>query len=92
MAQFRGTIAGQRGDASRLGSKQSGLRVTANGWDAGVSVNCVHNAETGRDEFHVYRTGGSNGRQSDRLIAYFTDASEDVHPVKRAEACPVEVK
>ena len=55
-------------------------------------MNCVHNAETGRDEFHVYRTGGSNGRQSDRLIAYFTDASEDVHPVKRAEACPVEVK
>jgi hypothetical protein len=38
MAQFRGVIAGQRGEASRLGSKSSGLTVHCNGWNGGVTV------------------------------------------------------
>lgn len=63
MAQFRGTVSGQRGEASRLGSKNSGLTVTANGWNAGVTVRARVNDE-GCDVFDVYATGGSgyNGR------------------------------
>lgn len=38
MAQFRGTIQGFRGEASRLGSKDSGLHVTAASWQGAVSV------------------------------------------------------
>ncbi len=71
MAQFRGTLQGQRGGASRLGSKSSGLYVTANGWDAGVKVTAVH--EDGRDVFYVYQTGGSNGRTTDLCIAIIRD-------------------
>jgi hypothetical protein len=67
MAQFRGTIEGQRGQASRLGSKSSGLRVTANGWNAGVTVIASH--VNGHDVFYVYATSGSGYGRSDRLIA-----------------------
>lgn len=57
MAQFRGTIRGARGEASRLGGKESGLRVTANGWHGGVEVRAYH--EDGEDHFDVYATDGS---------------------------------
>lgn len=68
MAQFRGTIKGQRGEASRLGSKASGLVVRANGWDTGVVV-CLDHVD-GRDRVQVYRSGGSNGgRGTEELLA-----------------------
>lgn len=42
MAQFRGTITGNRGEASRLGSKESGMRTETNGWTGGVTVRAAH--------------------------------------------------
>jgi hypothetical protein len=72
MAQFRGTIEGQRGVASRLGSKASGLTVRANGWDTGVIVELTH--ENGRDNVRVWRTGGSGGRGKSELIGQWDDA------------------
>lgn len=60
MARFRGTLKGQRGEASRLGNAKTGLEVECNGWDAGVSIRAtVSSQET--DIFAVYMTGGSNG-------------------------------
>lgn len=38
MAQYRGTIQGARGEASRLGGKESGLHVTAASWQGAVRV------------------------------------------------------
>lgn len=73
MAQFRGTLEGQRGMASRLGSKSTGLVVTCNGWNAGVRVIASHDDATGRDRFTVIRTGGSNNRGQSEIIAEFTD-------------------
>ncbi len=58
MARFRGTIWGNRGEASRLGTPASGLDVTCNGWQGGVKVHASVDAE-GNDVFQVYATGGS---------------------------------
>jgi len=71
MAQFRGTIEGNRGEASRLGTKASGLTVTANGWDTGVRVELSHRA--GRDVVLIYRTGGSNNPDGD-LVSQWNDS------------------
>ena len=38
MANFYGTVQGNRGMASRLGTKSSGLAVTAQSWDGSVIV------------------------------------------------------
>lgn len=59
MAHFRATIKGARGLASRLGSPKSGLIVTANGWETGVRIEAE--VQDGKDVFHVFKTGGSNG-------------------------------
>ena len=38
MAQFRGTVRGDRGEASRQGSKASGLHASAASWAGAVHV------------------------------------------------------
>lgn len=58
MANFRGTLKGQRGEASRLGSKKTGLVATVNGWNIGVHIEADHDKQG--DLIRVYSTGGSN--------------------------------
>ena len=67
MARFRGTVQGNRSEASRLGHPKDGLRVEANGWNGGVRVYAEANGDA--DTFHVYATGGSNGYTLDRYLA-----------------------
>jgi len=70
MANFRAVIQGQRGQASRLGSKSSGITASVNGWHLGVEVIAYHDKETGRDIFRVYKTEGSGyNRGRKELIA-----------------------
>ena len=72
MAQFRGTLQGDRGQASRLGSKRNGLRATVNGWQSGLTVRASINAK-GEDVFTVELTGGSNGGREGRQVLRIVD-------------------
>jgi hypothetical protein len=67
MARFRGTIKGQRGEASRLGTLKSGLLVRANGWDIGGEVEML--VSQGQDVVNIAITDGSNGGRGARTIA-----------------------
>jgi hypothetical protein len=77
MAQFRATIEGQRGQASRLGSKTSGMVAKVNGWDSGVMVYAEH--VDGKDRFEVMATKGSNSGER-KLLGYVDD--NGFHPIK----------
>lgn len=70
MAQFQGRVTGQSGNGvTRLGSKRSGIRTDANGWDVGVQVwgsydegsvgDPDEDDQVSGDCFTVYATGGS---------------------------------
>lgn len=61
MAHFRATIEGNKGGASRLGTKNSGIAATINGWNIGVKVYMWYDKENDRDCIHITETGGSNG-------------------------------
>ena len=61
MAQFRASIRGQRGGASRLGGKSSGISASVNGWRLGVNVSAHYNESTDCDVIAVAINGGSNG-------------------------------
>ena len=74
MARFRAIIRGNRGEASRLGSQDSGIRAYINGWNIGVHVYIFVNDE-GKDEIRVWKTGGSNRKSADELIASFGEQS-----------------
>lgn len=78
MAQFRAVIRGQRGEASRLGSKSSGMVAHVDGWHTGATVRISH--VDGQDLVSVYRTAGSAGNGSETLVAQWFAAS----PIQKA--------
>lgn len=62
MAQYRGVISGgQRGSASRLGTKKTGLTVEAQTWQGKIVVGLYHNEKTGRDMVNIEFARHSNG-------------------------------
>jgi hypothetical protein len=72
MAHFYATVTGSRDTtATKTGTKQSGMTAHIRGWEIGVRVCLTHS--NGKDTVSVYRTSGSNGRQSEQLIAKFTE-------------------
>lgn len=71
MSHFYAEIQGNRGEASRAGSKDSGIVGHIRGWDVGARVTVSYDDELG-DVVRVWKTGGSNGRSSPELIAEYT--------------------
>lgn len=82
MARFRGTVEGNRSEASRLGHASSGLRTDCNGWTAGVRV--YASAAGDSDVFQIIATEGSGygghqyeiGRIQDGRLILNVDAPE----------------
>ncbi|KKL25198.1 hypothetical protein LCGC14_2407700 [marine sediment metagenome] len=65
MAQFRATIRGNREEASRLGTKKSGIEAHINGWFVGVAIYAAHDVSNNQDRFSIYITSGSDsGKES----------------------------
>lgn len=71
MAQYMGTVQGNRGGASRLGSKNSGMDATARGWNIGGSVWVSYNEKEDRDEVTITLDGGSNGGMFKEILGTF---------------------
>ena len=65
MARFIGEVRGNRGAITRLGSKSSGMNTECNGWNSGVKVTAIYNAEFDIDEFLIYATNGSGHGNGD---------------------------
>ena len=68
MAHFRGTVQGNRGLASRLGSKGTGLTTSCNGWTSGVTVKARYDDQADYDVFNIYATTGSSCRRESKRI------------------------
>ncbi len=73
MAQFYASIQGNRGEASRMGTKSSGIEGHIRGWNIGARVVCSHDDKTGKDVVRVYKTSGSGGSYGDDPIIEFTE-------------------
>lgn len=53
MAHFRAIIQGSRGEASRLGGKESGVTVEAQSWEGKVVTRLWHDEKSGLDMAEV---------------------------------------
>ena len=67
MARFYATMQGNRGEASRIGTPNSGIYAHVRGWRVGARVNCY--ADGDNDGVSIRATGGSTGHISDFPIA-----------------------
>jgi hypothetical protein len=63
-----GGVQGQAGEATRLGSKNSGLTVWAAGWGGRIEVKVWHDDESGRDLFEVREAQHVNGAGREKLL------------------------
>ena len=66
MSHFYGNMKGSRGETTRCGTKNSGIRCHVRGWNYGIKVIIQH--YNGKDIVSVWETGGSNGHNPDRLV------------------------
>jgi hypothetical protein len=69
---YGSVIGSERTEATRSGTKNSGIRAHIRGWNVGVKV--IGRMVNGRAVFDVFRTSGSNGRNGDIFI---TNVKED---------------
>lgn len=67
MAHFYGTVEGNRGLASRLGAKNSGLSTVAASWSGAVDVNLWHDYENDVDMARVSLTRW-RGKGTERIL------------------------
>ena len=74
MSRFYASIQGSRGEATRQGSPNSGIRGHIRSWDTGVQVYIA--AEGDNDRIQVYLTGGSKS-PSDKVC--LLDKTFDIH-------------
>ena len=75
MARFYGSMQGNRGEATRMGSANSGFSAHIRGWNVGCEVEMSVDDE-GRDVCSVYRTEGSDGGGR-VLVAVFVEGGQD---------------
>lgn len=79
MAQYRGTISGRRGEASRLGDKRSGLTTECNGWSIGAQCSIEYNAEKDRDEIRITLTSGSHHNNQGKYLGTFYETKNGTY-------------
>jgi len=60
MSHFYSSIQGSKGEATRCGTKNSGVRGVVKGWNEGVYVEAIHHDLTDEDIFEIWINGGSN--------------------------------
>lgn len=86
MAHFWGSIQGNRGEASRCGSKSSGLRTRINGWSLGIAATIYHETlgDNPGDRVSVTLTSGSAGDGLGHGIGCFS--REDLDDLKAGRA------
>ncbi|GAG01339.1 unnamed protein product [marine sediment metagenome] len=71
MAHFYASIQGNRGEATRMGTKNSGMTSHTRGWNVGVRVYMSVNRD-GEDICTIYLTSGSSGHKLSKFIGDFT--------------------
>jgi len=77
MAHFIGYVHGSRGEASRLGTKDSGITAKANGWDIGAETSIRYDEKIDMDIVTVYLTAGSNHRDAAQYLGQFVRTDEN---------------
>jgi len=68
MSHFYGWVQGNRGEASRGGSKNSGYIAVAASWDGAIRVRLDYDPNTDTNRYIVFQTGW-HGKGIERVIA-----------------------
>lgn len=84
MAHFYGEVRGGRGEATRCGTKKSGLRSRAAGWGLGATVSMYHSEDEEMDHVSIVIDEG-NGNHSGRSVSLSLSERELENIVKNSD-------
>jgi len=71
MARYKADIQGARGNASRLGTVESGISAHVRGWNLGIRIYGDSDSDNREaDGFTLYATGGSHNPSESKRIGY----------------------
>ena len=73
MAHFYGDIHGNRGVATRCGTKSSGIYGHLRGWKVGCETIIRYDEDSGKDKISIYLTSGSTYDRTRILIGTYTE-------------------
>ena len=76
MAHFYASIQGNRGEATRMGTKSSGIDGHIRGWNVGARVSCYVGSD-GKDHVSFELTSGSGYRGKSKSLGNFTTEDLD---------------
>jgi len=92
MSHFYADIQGNRGEATRGGSKSSGMCGHIRGWGVGGKVVCNYDEEGDRDIVKLFITSGSNGYGNTRLVAQTCEEEGKGSYCSACNLCPTRFK
>lgn len=78
MAHFYANIQGSRGEATRLGTKDSGISGHIRGWHIGGEVYMFHDDEINQDRVTICLTSGSSGASNINKILLGSFSENDL--------------
>ena len=87
MSHFYGSVKGNRGWATRGGSKKSGYEAVAASWDGAIEVRLSYDPKTKKNRYVVYQSkwhGKGIEREIARGIIGDEDFSNPVHKYEEA--------
>jgi len=67
MSHFYGTLQGSRGQATRVGTKNSGLTTQCASWEGAIRCEAMHDKATGKDMVRVSKVTW-HGAGEDKLL------------------------
>ena len=70
MSHYYSSIQGHRGEATRCGTRSSGITANATGWDIGGTVSMRYDPLLSTDVVTFTLTGGSNGRTTRKVASF----------------------
>ncbi len=89
MSHFYSEIVGSHGEATRQGTKQSGIVSHIRGWDVGVRVSGMVDSN-GDDVFTIVLTSGSGDDLSPVFLGSYTRADLKDMLDRREDARPID--
>ena len=88
MSHFYSTLNGSRGEATRQGTKKSGLHAVAASWRGSVHVIVFHDPHTGEDKFTITQQSWHGRGIGEEIAAGVIGKSHCAQPDPRPEPAP----
>lgn len=89
MAHFYGTLQGQRGGATRLGGRKSGIETYAAGWGGAIRVTVFEDEDSKTDCFEVSLVPWQSSGGSGQVLAKGELSAKRWRVLKQADLTPI---